>query len=467
MSAPFLLSLGVRLLRLLFYLLLLSGGLSADRDGEFNRSSSSSCVRNHGFPDLISDLPPPKRVRLTGFEVSESSTAAAARLSVVLEMSERMEVIDQLEEPPIDPVADLVSHFRQECIDNEIRYRDTQTQILALEEKIASLRQMVQQNHGGIGHVMDSMYTLRSARAFGRIFALERRVGCDPQDAPSDKGSSLRLLSVVITQEETKPDRTTASDTRNCILGLESPYLSSLLCLAFSLGVDTPWRHRSLIPGIVMLHSTEGAVGLTRWFEKLESQFGVSNVAEGDRVKFAASTLSNSALTWWNIYTKFVGIDVVHATSWRNFKQMLIKKYCPRNELALLCPEMVPIETRAIERYIRGLPLNIKGNVTSSRPVDLHETIEMAQSLMDQVILEMGEESPSKGKNGAGKSKTAKSAPAVSKSKKDSKKSSTPKEEPLTTTEDEPTTEELAQLERAKAESLELYNIQQAAKDLL
>ncbi|GKG50714.1 hypothetical protein Tco_0538838, partial [Tanacetum coccineum] len=75
-------------------------------------------------------------------------------------------------------------------------------------------------------------------------------------------------------------------------------------------------------------------------------------------------------------------------------------------------------------------------------------------------------ENPSKGKNGAGKSKTAKSAPTVSKSKKDSMKSSTPKEEPLTTTKDEPTTEELARLERAKAESLELYNIQQAAKDL-
>ncbi|GJY70770.1 putative reverse transcriptase domain-containing protein [Tanacetum coccineum] len=34
---------------------------------------------------------------------------------------------------------------------------------------------------------------------------------------------------------------------------------------------------------------TEGAVGLTRWFEKLESQFGISNVVEGDRVKFASS----------------------------------------------------------------------------------------------------------------------------------------------------------------------------------
>ncbi|GJR16253.1 hypothetical protein Tco_0798905 [Tanacetum coccineum] len=47
---------------------------------------------------------------------------------------------------------------------------------------------------------------------------------------------------------------------------------------------------------------TEGVVGLTRWFEKLESQFGISNVAEGDRVKFASSTLLDGALTWWNVY---------------------------------------------------------------------------------------------------------------------------------------------------------------------
>ncbi|GJV94405.1 putative reverse transcriptase domain-containing protein [Tanacetum coccineum] len=45
----------------------------------------------------------------------------------------------------------------------------------------------------------------------------------------------------------------------------------------------------------------EGAVGLTRWFEKLEYQFGISNVAEGDRVKFASSTLLDGALTWWNV----------------------------------------------------------------------------------------------------------------------------------------------------------------------
>ncbi|GKA70803.1 putative reverse transcriptase domain-containing protein [Tanacetum coccineum] len=170
---------------------------------------------------------------------------------------------------------------------------------------------------------------------------------------------------------------------------------------------------------------TEGAVGLTRWFEKLESQFGISNVAEGDRVKFASSTLLDGALTWWNMYVRSVTLDTAHATPWSDFKAMFIRKYCPRNEvkqmenelwnlkvkgtnltaynqrfqeLILLCPEMVPNADRLLERYIEGLPLNIKGNVTSSKPVDLHEAIEMAQGLMYQVVQELGENSGDKRK---------------------------------------------------------------------
>ncbi|GJZ95286.1 reverse transcriptase domain-containing protein [Tanacetum coccineum] len=78
---------------------------------------------------------------------------------------------------------------------------------------------------------------------------------------------------------------------------------------------------------------TEGAVGLTRWFEKLESQFRISNVVEGDRVKFASSTLLDGALAWWNVYVCIVTLDTAHATSWSDFKTMFIRKYCPRNEI--------------------------------------------------------------------------------------------------------------------------------------
>ncbi|GJW38521.1 putative reverse transcriptase domain-containing protein, partial [Tanacetum coccineum] len=47
------------------------------------------------------------------------------------------------------------------------------------------------------------------------------------------------------------------------------------------------------------------------------------------------------------------------------------------------------MEFRAVmQGNFRGLPLNIKGNVTLSKAVDLHEAIEMAQGLMYQVVQE-------------------------------------------------------------------------------
>ncbi|GJY48555.1 putative reverse transcriptase domain-containing protein [Tanacetum coccineum] len=67
-------------------------------------------------------------------------------------------------------------------------------------------------------------------------------------------------------------------------------------------------------------------------------------------------------------------------------------------ELILLCPEMVPNVDRLLERYIEGLPLSIKGNVTSSKLVDLHEAIDMAQGLMYQVVQVLGENSGDKRK---------------------------------------------------------------------
>ncbi|GJV65794.1 putative reverse transcriptase domain-containing protein [Tanacetum coccineum] len=136
---------------------------------------------------------------------------------------------------------------------------------------------------------------------------------------------------------------------------------------------------------------TEGAVGLTRWFEKLESKFGISNVSEGDRVKFASSTLLDGALTWWNVYVHSVTLDTAHTTPWSDFKAMFIQKYCPRNEIKQMENELWNLK-------VKGLPLNIKGNVTSSKPVDLHEAIEMAQGLMYQVVQELGENSGDKRK---------------------------------------------------------------------
>ncbi|GJT75707.1 hypothetical protein Tco_1042432 [Tanacetum coccineum] len=91
-------------------------------------------------------------------------------------------------------------------------------------------------------------------------------------------------------------------------------------------------------------------IGLARRFKKTESMFRISNCPLNSQVKFATCTLLDGAL--------------------------------PRNEIQ----KMVPEENDKIERFIWGLPNNIQGNVTSSKPVRLQDAIRMANGLMDKKV---------------------------------------------------------------------------------
>ncbi|GJY90251.1 hypothetical protein Tco_0505447 [Tanacetum coccineum] len=55
-------------------------------------------------------------------------------------------------------------------------------------------------------------------------------------------------------------------------------------------------------------------------------------------------------------------------------------------ELAVLCPNMVPNAEKLVEVFINGLPRSIEGNVTASKPQTLEEAINIAHRLMDQII---------------------------------------------------------------------------------
>nr|GFA00712.1 hypothetical protein [Tanacetum cinerariifolium] len=89
---------------------------------------------------------------------------------------------------------------------------------------------------------------------------------------------------------------------------------------------------------------TEGAVGLTRWIEKMESVFNIS----GD----------NNIPAYTNRF----------------------------QELALICTKFVSNETEKVDKYISGLPDNNYRNVKSLKPKTLEETIELANDLMDQKL---------------------------------------------------------------------------------
>ncbi|GJW90859.1 putative zinc finger, CCHC-type, retrotransposon gag domain protein [Tanacetum coccineum] len=129
-----------------------------------------------------------------------------------------------------------------------------------------------------------------------------------------------------------------------------------------------------------VFHGYEGAVELSRWFEKTEMVFGISECAEARKVKFVAATLQGRALTWWNSQVAMMGLEAANQIGWTEMKRIMTDEFCPVeevqrmehelwnlkvkefditaytkrfHELVHLCPEMVPSERKKIEAYIR------------------------------------------------------------------------------------------------------------------
>ncbi|GJV29676.1 hypothetical protein Tco_1386124 [Tanacetum coccineum] len=74
-----------------------------------------------------------------------------------------------------------------------------------------------------------------------------------------------------------------------------------------------------------------------------------------------------------------------YAMTWEGLKKKMTDKYCLL-ELTLICTKFCANETKKINKYIRGLPDNIYGNLKSSKPKTLDETIKLANDLMDQKL---------------------------------------------------------------------------------
>nr|GEU50525.1 hypothetical protein [Tanacetum cinerariifolium] len=94
--------------------------------------------------------------------------------------------------------------------------------------------------------------------------------------------------------------------------------------------------------GPMQFHGTEGAVGLVRWFEKMENTFEISECAEGKKVKFATTTLHGRALTWWNSQVTTLGreVEVANGRPWAEVKQMMTDEFCPTEEVQRLEDEL-------------------------------------------------------------------------------------------------------------------------------
>ncbi|GJY55435.1 putative reverse transcriptase domain-containing protein, partial [Tanacetum coccineum] len=98
-------------------------------------------------------------------------------------------------------------------------------------------------------------------------------------------------------------------------------------------------------------NGAEGFVGLTRWFEKMETVFHISNCPKKYQVKYGTCTLLNSALTWCNSHKRTIGIEAAYAMSWTELMKSMRE-----------------------------------GNVIAAEPTKLQDAIRIANNLMDQKL---------------------------------------------------------------------------------
>ncbi|GJT79260.1 putative reverse transcriptase domain-containing protein [Tanacetum coccineum] len=132
---------------------------------------------------------------------------------------------------------------------------------------------------------------------------------------------------------------------------------------------------------------TEGVVGLTCWFEKMETVLNISNCPPKYQVKYATCTLQDSALTWWNSHKRTIGVDAAYALKWAGLMKLMTEVYCLRNEIQKMETKLMDLdEEDIVERFIGGLPDSIQGNVIAVNLARLQDAIRIANQLMDKKL---------------------------------------------------------------------------------
>ncbi|GJW18090.1 putative reverse transcriptase domain-containing protein, partial [Tanacetum coccineum] len=109
---------------------------------------------------------------------------------------------------------------------------------------------------------------------------------------------------------------------------------------------------------------------------------------ENQKVRYAASSFVNKALTWWNTQIQERGREVAIGMTWNDFKALLVDEFCPNrfHELAKLVPNLVTPESTRIKRYVAGLAPKIRGMLKATQPTTIQDEILRAGILTNEAI---------------------------------------------------------------------------------
>nr|GEW89821.1 putative reverse transcriptase domain-containing protein [Tanacetum cinerariifolium] len=226
------------------------------------------------------------------FEVGESSSVAAARqaghtlahtvdygfidtmdASIRASKSRAMTAVGVVNER----VTDLAATQRIQAMKAQIR---------ALQRDVDVLhRQRIRDEDRLTAHIQHEHNRFRD---------LVRTAGAGPQDRPEDAGSSSKIKAKRTSRNGDDSHDSGTGSRRTERAARECTYSDFLKCQPLN------------------FKSTEGVVGLTQWFERMESVFHISNCVVGNQIKFVTCTLLSSALTWWNPHVKAVGHNTAY-----------------------------------------------------------------------------------------------------------------------------------------------------------
>ncbi|GJT04580.1 putative reverse transcriptase domain-containing protein [Tanacetum coccineum] len=109
-------------------------------------------------------------------------------------------------------------------------------------------------------------------------------------------------------------------------------------------------------------NGTEGVVRLTRWFEKMETMFHISNCPEKYQVKYATCTLLNKLM------------------------KLVTEAYCLRNKIQKMETKLWNLAVKGNDLTAYTRRFQELGSVIAAKPTKLQDAIRIANNLMDQKL---------------------------------------------------------------------------------
>jgi len=156
-----------------------------------------------------------------------------------------------------------------------------------------------------------------------------------------------------------------------------------------------------------------GPVKFGQWMDQIEMAIDMSECAPYQRVKYTSGMLTHDALSWWKEQVEYRGKDEMIFMEWDVFKDLMRKRFCNRvemkkleqefwdlkmeganhagyvsrfNNLGKLVPHLVTPMTRRMEKFVDGLPPQIRLSIKSNTFATMEELLLRTSALTEELV---------------------------------------------------------------------------------